>query len=699
MGLGAEDKDFLRQLEWIYPADFMAEVRQLVEAVVNEQLAVGERQTIREIVATVMARLQLGAEGVSGTETDADAAAVQAATERAVREKVLAALQVGQYHIPAGMGPEVIGPLVDALSSVEAVVAGNASQALGALTDGGAIDALCRLWSETRQMELEHILVTAGYLASQPLGLRLLTVLKTGANRMMLNEGPALVPELLLAVDDADRIIAGRARRLLLTLTNRQAIDAVCETVLVHGQERLKNWAVIARYAPASDSKAALYYCITGQWDNYYALDWQEARPLLTKGYNQATPAAKQRFLTAARQSGNSLLLVGLLLEGGRQDEYEEITDEDWAAMLDTLTSQERWSELYRLALRAPANWAAEFVLALGNACWQPETWKCADWENSLSSCPQAGKNMFVPDGRLLNVLETGQATIECAAFHPNGRLVAGGCTDGRLQLWQITSGTLWRTVNLHDQGITAVAFTPDGRYLVTAGRDAQVHIWQLPAVKWVSSIKGQPGLVTALAADKCGELFALSCAGGILPARAWWWDGSYMTTKAKYHGSLFCTAAVTIEKRVVAGGGQDGRIRSYTLAGGLGGNKLWTAHTGPVQGLVYSGDGQLLVSNGADGTIKVWQAESGGLLWSASEQDKLLAVSHDGALAILKSAQGRVAIRQLRLNKPLALATHGDWHHVAALLASPELETPARQAGSFLHSLLTAKFRYDIML
>ena len=701
MGLGAEDKEFLWQMDQIYPADYMNKLRQLAEALVKEQLAIGERQNIREIVATIMARLQLEAEGNLETASDTDAAAEQVEAEKAVREKVLAALSAGQFNIPAGMGPEVIVPLVAALASENPVIANNARQALGCLNDSGAVDCLCKLWADTRRPELEHILVSAGYLASQPLGLRLLTVLKTGADRVMLNEGAALVPELLRVVDDADRSIAGRARRLLLTLTNRQAIDALCETVLAQSEERLTNWAVIARYAPASDSKAALYYCITGQWDKYYALDWQATRPLLTKGYAQAIPAERQKFLTAARQSGHSLLLVGLLLEGGQQDEYEEITDEDWSAMLDMLTSQERWPELYRLALRAPANWAAEFVLALGNTPWQPKAWECADWENSLACCPQAGRNMFVPDGRLLAVLEANQAevNVECAAFHPNGRIVAGGCADGRLRLWQIASGTLWRTVNLHDVGITAVSFTPDGRYLVTAGRDAQVHIWRLPDVKWVSSIKGQPGLVMSLSVNRGGEMLALACAGGVLPARAWWWDGAYMTTKAQYPGSMFCSAAVAIDKKAVAGGGRDGRIRIYALVGGSGGNKLWAAHTGPVQELMYSGDGQLLVSNGMDGTIKVWQTEDGKLLWSTREQAKLLAVSQNGALAILKSTQGKLTIKQLRLSKPLAVATHSDWQHAADMLVSPELETPARQASSFVHSLLTAKFRYDIML
>lgn len=700
MALQDEDKEYLWQLSWIYPSDYMAELESLAEAVIAEQLASGVRQNIREIVWGIMTKIQSGQEnGLPGVEAD-DAAAAQAAAEAAVREKVLAALGDGQPHLPAEMGPEVIVPLVEALSG-KAELAANARAALTRLTDGSAIDTLCGLWVESRSPQLEQIITDAGYLASQPLRLRLLTVLKTGADRRMLTEGPALIPELLAAVDDVDRSIAGRARRLLLTLTNRQAINAVCETVLAGENERLKNWAVIARYAPATASKAALYYCITGQWENYYALDWQEARPLLTKGYNQATPTERQQFLAAARSSGHSLLLAGLLLDGGSRDEYEELTNDDWAAMLDMLVSQERWQELYRLVYRAPAAWAAELVLALDSAGWVPKSWECADWEKICASCPPAGRELFVPVGRQSVMLETQDvhAVIECAAIHPNGRIVAGGGSDGRLRLWQAASGSLWRTVDLHADGITAVTFTPDGRYLVTAGREAKVHVWQLPDIKWVSSVNGQPGLVTAIAADNGGRLLALACPGGVLPARVWAWDGAYMTNRGQYPGSLFSAGTLNLEQKIAAGGGRDGKIRTYTLAGGKGGNLSWAAHAGPVRAVLFSGDGRLLITNGADNAIKVWTVDGSKLLWSSDCPGRLLAVSHDAALAAVAGSEGSIFLQQLRFTKPLALATHVDWQQALALLAVPECQPEARQTTAFLEAVLAAKFRYDITL
>lgn len=695
MALGDADKEYLWQLSLIYPSDFVTELKVLVEDTINKQLAAGERQNIREIVRSTMEKMLAENSGVSPeAEAESDKTAQEAAQE--VQEKVLAALRCGQPDLLAGMGPEVIAPLVEALNGDEQLAV-TARKAFCQLTDGGAIDALCGLWAESRSPELEQIITESGYLASQPLKVRLLTVLKTGADRIMLAEGVKLIPELLTVVDDADRSIAGRARRLLLTLTNRQAIDAVCQTVLAGNHERLKQWAVIANYAPASDSKAALYYCVTGQWDKYYALDWQESRPLLTKGYIKATPLERQQFLQSARQSGHSLLLAGLLLTGGYQDEYEEITNDDWATMLDILVSQERWSELYRLIFKAPVNWAAEIVLALMSAGWRPEPWASAVWERILHSCPQAGRELFVPDGREVAVLENhdGHAHIDSMAFHPNGRIVAGGGGDGRLRLWHVASGNLWRTVDLHADSITAVTFTPDGRYLITASREGKVLIWRFPDVKWVKSVSGQPGLVTALAGDNGGYVLAIACPGGALPARVWAWDGAYMTNQGQYLGSLFSAAAINIERKMAAGGGRDGKIRIYTLTGGKGSNASWLAHTGTVQRLFFTGDGRLAISNGADSEVKIWQTDSGRLLWHNDGSGKLLAAGCDAALAAVARPEGGIAIRQLRFTKPLALATHADWYQAKVLVAQPVCQP----AVSFLAAVLGAKFQYDIML
>lgn len=703
MALRDDDNEFLRQLAWIYPSDYIAEIKQLAEAVVTEQLAAGQRQNIRDIVRGIIDKNRSeDGEATIREQEQAEIRQAQAAVKRQVRDSVQAALSAGQTNIPAGMGPEGIEPLIEALGDDDACFAANARSALGRLTDSGAIDAFCSEWAGSRNAELERILLAAGYLASQPLGLRLLTVLKTGADKSMLTCGSELVPELLAAVDDDDQHIAGRARQLLLTLTDRQAIDAVCEAVLAAPDNlRLQAWAVSACYAPTGDSRAAFYYAATGQWDNYYALDRQENRPLLAKSYNEAGAAERRRLLEVVRKSGQSLLLAGLLLTGGHE-EYEELTAADWEAMLDLLITEQRWTELYRLGLSAPAGWAAEIVRILANAHWLPREWERQSWASILSACPESGRRVFIPDGREIAILELDrtETVIECAAFHPDRKLVAGGGRDGRLRLWQIGSRFIWRTIDIHANAITAMAFTPDGRYLATSGQDGKVHVWRLPDVTWVCSVNGQPGLVTAMAAADSGQILAAAGGANAAVARVWDWDGTYIANQAQLPGSLFGVAAVNCQQRQAAGGGRDGKIRLYALPGCKQGKLAWQAHSGALDSLHLSGDGSSAVSTGADGLLKIWQTAEGRLLGSMPYSGRLKAVSYDGAMAaVIRQDQGVIIIKQLAFVKPLAQATPADWRHFRQLLLLSQLESDARQAVLFLSALLAAKFRYDITL
>ena len=64
MALRDDDNEFLRQLAWVYPSAYVAELRQLAETMISEQQAAGGRQNIREIVWGIMAKLQAGAEAL-----------------------------------------------------------------------------------------------------------------------------------------------------------------------------------------------------------------------------------------------------------------------------------------------------------------------------------------------------------------------------------------------------------------------------------------------------------------------------------------------------------------------------------------------------------------------------------------------------------------------------------------------------------
>src|SRR5262245_42673055 len=65
-----------------------------------------------------------------------------------------------------------------------------------------------------------------------------------------------------------------------------------------------------------------------------------------------------------------------------------------------------------------------------------------------------------------------GNAGLGALAFAPDGALLAGAGRDGRVSLWDATTGRLLRVLGRHEAEVTCLAFSPDGKLLVTGGRD-----------------------------------------------------------------------------------------------------------------------------------------------------------------------------------------------------------------------------------
>ena len=58
--------------------------------------------------------------------------------------------------------------------------------------------------------------------------------------------------------------------------------------------------------------------------------------------------------------------------------------------------------------------------------------------------------------------------------------LIATGCLDGCVRLWDARSGELARVFRGHRGGVQAVAFSPDGRALLTASDDATAKVFEI---------------------------------------------------------------------------------------------------------------------------------------------------------------------------------------------------------------------------
>lgn len=74
---------------------------------------------------------------------------------------------------------------------------------------------------------------------------------------------------------------------------------------------------------------------------------------------------------------------------------------------------------------------------------------------------------------------DQGSGNIRAVAFSPDGHILAVA-EDGAIRLWDVSSGSLLRTLNGDPQSVQSVAFSPDGHILASGGFDDLVKVWDV---------------------------------------------------------------------------------------------------------------------------------------------------------------------------------------------------------------------------
>ncbi len=194
---------------------------------------------------------------------------------------------------------------------------------------------------------------------------------------------------------------------------------------------------------------------------------------------------------------------------------------------------------------------------------------------------------------------------VTCAAFSPNGSVLATGSQDQTVKLWDVARRRLLATFR-HDGPVWCVGFARQGRWLMTSDSGDHVRFWDLSSN---TVARAFPGRLAALSPAK--PLVAST------ESSAMWWEHAatievwnWQTGAKVLHIPQKGRAlAFSPDGRLLAVGGADRGVSLWDLRTARCIRSMPTAKT-PWH-LAFSPDGETLVEMGWTRDVLVWNLES----------------------------------------------------------------------------------------
>ena len=324
-----------------------------------------------------------------------------------------------------------------------------------------------------------------------------------------------------------------------------------------------------------------------------------------------------------------------------------------------------------------------------------------------------SGRELFTLDGHTSGVMGV--------AFSADGNHLYSASRDGTARIWDISpaAGRDWLNLVGHNDRLLGVAYRPDGAQLATWSVDGMVRVWDAQDGKLLRTIShaATPNL-SELAYSPDGKKLAFDSGKHVEVVGAV--SGTALLTLAPFADDAV-VVVFSADSRRIAAGTRAGVVRIYDsndgsqllefaqTAAGLQqlafspdgtrlasanqeGASIWDAATGKQlltfsghgkgvrsSGIAFSPDGKWVATSGNDGTVQVWEAETGNVVFKLTGHTGPtfgVAFSPDGKSLASSSVDRTVKVWQLpaaggQVPEPLTL--YGNTGAVYRIAYSPD--------------------------
>ena len=231
------------------------------------------------------------------------------------------------------------------------------------------------------------------------------------------------------------------------------------------------------------------------------------------------------------------------------------------------------------------------------------------------------------------NIFEGHAAPIVSLAVSPDGARLASASWDHTVRIWSLSDGAQ-QVLEGHAQNVNGVAFTPDGRSLVSVGYDRELRIWPLAA--GISNVVLLASPLNAVAVAPDGEIVTGAADGKL----------RFLTSEGQVSGEVQAGQTPIVALAISPDG-------TSIAAAGIGGNvavidrkarsiaRTLVDPGSPTWSVAFLADNETLLTGGADGKIRRWNARTGepiGSSLQATPRDPLAAYAGDHGAEVFRA-------------------------------------------------------------
>jgi len=206
-----------------------------------------------------------------------------------------------------------------------------------------------------------------------------------------------------------------------------------------------------------------------------------------------------------------------------------------------------------------------------------------------------------IDTGEIAGVLNGHTGTIRSIEFDPSGGRLLSTAEDSSIAVWDLSSGEMRHRLEGHEMGVGHAIFGLDGGSIASVADDGTVRTWDLSTGQphWTTGFLGRPRAIAldaprsrCIAVDYHG-VYAFDMKTG---QRGSQWQADDQLLTIRRHPTY---ASIGIA-------GLNGFAALQTIASRIVARPL-VGHRGEVRTIAFDPSGQLVLTAGQDGTVRLW--------------------------------------------------------------------------------------------